>query len=98
MDVPPELVQVSSFNSPSIVGAIPCGRPNPLWSPGSLLLLCCLGGCDLAFANGANFFGNVNSNWAPGNATPTTNASRGAKLIKPACQFMRHPLAIPRLC
>src|SRR5215472_10819966 len=50
-----------------------------------------------ASAYGLQFFGNIDSHWAPCDTPPTPDAARGAELVDPRSQLMRHPLAVPRL-
>src|SRR5215472_13221056 len=59
-----------------------------------LLLLCHSCRSALALTDSAHFFGDVNAHRAPRDAAPAPHAARSAKLVNPAGQLVRHPLAI----
>src|SRR5689334_22897007 len=55
----------------------------------------CDGGRRVA-ADRADLFGDIDANRAPRNAAAATDAARGAELLDPACQLVRHPLPVAR--
>src|SRR5437868_15404809 len=50
----------------------------------------------LTCTNSPNFFCDVNTNRTPGDTASTAHTARCAKLVNPACQLVRHPLAVAR--
>ena len=69
-------------------------------SPGLVRVCACLSlpACrGFALANGAHFFRNVDPNGTPGDTAATAYTPGRAELVDPACQLVRHPLAVTRL-